>query len=114
MAQAFPRSRFFGFDSHPASVDAARRAAERAGVADRVTFTVADATELPGSGYDLVAYFDCFHDLGDPVAAAKRARAALQPDGTALLVEPMAAEAVEGNLNPVGRIFSAAKLRKLS
>ncbi|MPZ49440.1 MAG: methyltransferase domain-containing protein [Dehalococcoidia bacterium] len=71
MAKAYPKSRFFGFDNHPGSIEAARRAAQEAGVADRVTFEVATAQDFPGSEYDLVAFFDCLHDMGDPTGAAR-------------------------------------------
>jgi len=108
MAQAFPRSTFTGIDYHEASVGAATTAAAEAGVADRVSFEVADAASLPGGDYDLVCYFDCLHDIGDPVGAARRAHEALRPDGTALLLEPNAADRVEDNLNPVGRLFYGA------
>lgn len=108
MANAYPRSRFAGFDTHAPSVERARMAAEEAGVADRVTFEVASSTEFPGSGYDLVTFFDCFHDMGDPVAAARRARESLAPGGAAMIVEPMAGERVEENLNPIGRAYSGA------
>jgi SAM-dependent methyltransferase len=105
MAQAFPASRFVGIDYHADSIAAARREAEAAGVADRVTFEVAGATELAGEGYDLVAFFDSFHDLGDPLGAAQRAAAALKPDGTLMLIEPIAGDRLEDNLNPVGRFY---------
>jgi SAM-dependent methyltransferase len=105
MAEAFPASRFVGFDYHPASVATARRRAEQAGVADRVTFEVAGAADFGGSGYDLVAFFDAFHDLGDPLSAARRAASALAPDGRCMLVEPFAGDRVEDNLNPVGRMY---------
>src|SRR3546814_1502130 len=81
MAKAFPNSRFFGFDYHPASIERAQRAAEEAGVADRVAFEVAPAKEFPGADYDLVAFFDCLHDMGDPVGAAKHVRETLAEDG---------------------------------
>ncbi|MGI8552947.1 MAG: class I SAM-dependent methyltransferase [Dehalococcoidia bacterium] len=110
MAQAFPRSRFFGFDNHAPSIEQARRLVATAGVANRVTFDVAGATDFPGSGYDLVAFFDCLHDMGDPIGAASHACRALSQDGTALIVEPMAGERIEENLNPVGRVFSAASV----
>jgi SAM-dependent methyltransferase len=110
LAQAFPRSRFFGFDNHPPSIDRAREAAAEAGVAKRAVFEIASATDYPGGEYDLIAYFDCFRDLGDPVGAAPHAREGLAPDGVILLVEPMAGDRVEDNLNPVGRIFSAASV----
>jgi SAM-dependent methyltransferase len=108
MAQAYPNSRFWGFDAHPGSVAAARRNAEEAGVADRVTFEVAKAKDFPAQGYDLVCFFDCLHDLGDPVGAANHAFGALKPDGTVMLVEPFAADRLEDNLNPVGRLYYAA------
>jgi SAM-dependent methyltransferase len=105
---AYPNSRVAGFDYHAGSVEAARKAAAEAGVSDRVTFERAAATDVPGSGYDLVTFFDCLHDMGDPVAAARRAREVLAPDGTLMVVEPRAGGSVEENLNPVGRIFYAA------
>ncbi len=110
LAQAYPRSRFVGFDNHDASIEAAQRAAAEAGVADRATFEVVSATEYPAplSGYDLIAFFDCLHDLGDPVGAAKHAYQALATDGTVLIVEPMAGERVEENLTPLGRALSGA------
>jgi SAM-dependent methyltransferase len=110
LAQAYPRSRFFGFDNHAPSIVRARQAAAEAGVDERVVFAVAEAGDYPGGDFDLIAFFDCFHDLGDPVGAARHAHAALAPDGALLVVEPMAGECVEDNLNPVGRIFSAASV----
>jgi SAM-dependent methyltransferase len=108
MAQAFPNSRFAGFDYHGPSVEKARAAAREAGVEERCRFEVAHAKNYPGDGYDLVAFFDCLHDMGDPVGAAKHVRQSLGADGTWLIVEPFANDTVEGNLNPVGRIFYAA------
>ncbi len=108
MAKAFPNSRVVGFDYHPESIDVARLRADEAGVADRVTFEVATAKGFAGSGYDLVCFMDCFHDLGDPEGAAKHARGALADDGTVLLVEPFAGDRVEENVGPVGRLFYAA------
>jgi SAM-dependent methyltransferase len=105
LAKAFPRSTFVGFDYHQPSIEAARERARRAGVADRVRFEVAAAKSFPGDAYDLVAFFDCLHDMGDPVGAARHVREALAPDGTWLLVEPFAGDRVEENLTPVGRIF---------
>ena len=105
MAQAYPASTFAGFDYHPASIDRARKAAAEAGVADRVTFEVASAKDYPGSGYDLVAFFDCLHDMGDPAGASAHVLSSLAPDGTWLLVEPFANDRLEDNLNPVGRAF---------
>jgi 2-polyprenyl-3-methyl-5-hydroxy-6-metoxy-1,4-benzoquinol methylase len=108
MAQAFPRSIITGFDYHPASIEAARRAADKAGVGDRVSFEVASAKAYPGSGYDLVTFFDCLHDMGDPVGAARHVRGTLAPDGTWMLVEPFANDRLEDNLNPVGRLYYGA------
>jgi hypothetical protein len=108
MAVAFPNSTFVGFDYHPASIDAARKAAADAGVADRCAFEVASATDYPGTDYDLVCHFDCLHDLGDPVGAATHTRSSLKADGTWLLVEPFANDDVADNLTPVGRVFYSA------
>lgn len=105
MAQAFPRSTFTGSDYHPESVETARSRAAEAGVADRVRFEVASADAFTGDGYDLVTMFDCLHDMGDPVSAAQHVRRALAADGTWMVVEPMAGDRVEDNLNPVGRAF---------
>ena len=110
MARAFPNSRFLGFDTHGPSIEAARAAARREGVADCTLFEVAGAEDFPGSGYDLVAFFDCLHDMGDPIAALRHTRETLAADGTVLLVEPMAGESVAENINPVGRIFAAASV----
>jgi SAM-dependent methyltransferase len=108
LAKAYPRSRFVGYDTHPGSIVAARESAERAGVADRTRFEVADAASFPGTGFDLVAHFDSLHDMADPVGAARRVRKALAPSGTWMLVEPFAGDRLEENLNPVGRLFYAA------
>jgi 2-polyprenyl-3-methyl-5-hydroxy-6-metoxy-1,4-benzoquinol methylase len=108
MAQAYPKSRFWGFDNHEKSIATARERANDAGVSDRVTFEVANASELPDRRYDLVAFFDCLHDMGDPVGACKRAFEILAPNGSALIVEPMAGNKVEENFNPIGRTFAAA------
>ncbi|HEY3240448.1 MAG TPA: class I SAM-dependent methyltransferase [Acidimicrobiia bacterium] len=105
MAQAYPKSTFVGFDYHDASVDTARKRAAESGVGDRVTFEVASAKDYPGTGYDLIAFFDCLHDMGDPEGAVRHARSAIADDGTVLLVEPFAGDRVEDNLNPVGRAF---------
>ena len=105
MAQAFPASHFVGIDYHAGSIETARERAEQAGVADRVTFEVAGAADYAGEGYDLVAFFDSFHDLGDPLAAARHAAARLAPGGTCMLVEPFAGDRVEDNLNPIGRLY---------
>lgn len=108
MAQAYPRSSFHGFDSHAPSIEQARRRAADAGVAARVQFSQARAREIPGDDYDLVCFFDCLHDMGDPVGAARRAHEVLKPGGTVLLVEPFANDELDQNLNPVGRMFYAA------
>ena len=108
MAQAFPKSRFYGFDTHASSIEEARRNAADAGVAGRVTFEVARAVDYPGTGYGLICFFDCLHDMGDPVAAARHAAKALAQDGTAMLVEPFANDRVEDNLSPVARLYYAA------
>jgi SAM-dependent methyltransferase len=105
MAQAYPNSTFVGSDYHEGSIQTARQRAEEAGVADRVRFETADASTHPGSGYDLVTMFDCLHDMGDPVGAARQVRETLAPDGTWMIVEPMAGDRVEDNLNPVGRAY---------
>ena len=107
LAQEFPASRFVGTDYHPASIDAARRAAAEAGVTN-ATFEVVGATSFPGDGYDLICYFDCLHDMGDPVGALRHARSALADGGTVLLVEPRAGDRLADNLNAVGRLFYAA------
>ena len=105
MAQAFPNSTFVGSDYHAGSIGTARRRAEDAGVADRVSFEVASATAYRGTDYDLVTMFDCLHDMGDPVGAARHVRGTLKPDGTWMIVEPQAGARVEENLNPVGRAY---------
>ena len=107
LAQAYPRSKFTGFDYHPESIDLARDKAKEAGLDDRARFEVAPAAAFPGTGYDLIAMFDCLHDMGDPVGAARHVRQALAPDGTWLIVEPIAGDRVEQNLNPVGRAYYA-------
>ncbi|SFR04537.1 Methyltransferase domain-containing protein [Lentzea waywayandensis] len=105
MAQSFPNSTFTGSDYHPESIQIARERAAAAGVADRVTFEVASAKDFSGTGYDLVTMFDCLHDMGDPVGAARHVRDAVAADGTWMIVEPMAGDHVEDNLNPVGRTY---------
>ncbi|MBX5164237.1 MULTISPECIES: class I SAM-dependent methyltransferase [unclassified Rhizobium] len=108
MAQAYPASRFTGFDYHGPSIEKARAAAEDAGVADRVTFEQARAAEFPGRGYDMVAMFDCLHDMGDPVGAGQHVKETLGPNGTWLIVEPFAHDHLKDNLNPVGRVYYGA------
>jgi SAM-dependent methyltransferase len=105
LAQAFEHSSFVGYDIHGPSIEAARKAAAEAGVERRARFEVASAQDFPGTGYDLVTLFDCLHDMGDPVGAARRIRDALADDGTLLLVEPAAGEGLADNLNPVGRLY---------
>ena len=105
MAKAFPKSRFFGFDYHDKSIEGARESAERAGIADRVTFEVSKAKGFPGKDYDFVAVFDCLHDMGDPVGAAAHVRRSLAKDGTWMIVEPFANDELKDNLNPVGRVY---------
>lgn len=101
MAQAFPHSRFLGYDYHAASIEAARAAS----TASNVDFSVASAAETPDEDFDLVTSFDCLHDMGGPVGAARRIRQILDDDGTWLLVEPFAGDTLQDNLNPVGRRF---------
>ena len=108
MAQAYPRSEFFGFDYHAPSVQWALDAANRDGVADRAHFEVSTAKNFPGADYDFVAMFDCLHDMGDPVGAALHVLQALKPDGSWMIVEPFANDRLEDNLNPVGRVFYSA------
>jgi len=105
LAKAYPKSKFFGFDYHDKSIEAAREVAKKEGVADRVTFELAKAKEFPGKGYDFVAVFDCLHDMGDPVGAAKHVRQSLNSDGTWMIVEPFANDELKDNLNPVGRVM---------
>ena len=108
MAAAFPNSRFFGFDYHEGSIEAARKAAKEAGLGDRATFDVHSAKTYPAQNYDLVCFFDCLHDMGDPVGAVKYVRETMAADGTCMLVEPFANDRLEDNLNPVGRVYYAA------
>ena len=108
MAQAYPKSRFVGFDYHDKSIEQARERAVAAGVSDRVTFATARAQDFPGKEYDLVAFFDCLHDMGDPVSAAAHVRTTLGPGGAWMIVEPFAHDTVHQNLNPVGRMFYCA------
>ena len=108
MAQAYPRSQFVGFDYHAPSVDWARKAAQAAGVGERVRFEAASAKDFPGRDFDLVAMFDCLHDMGDPAGASAHVRKALARDGTWMIVEPYANDRLEDNLDPVGRVFYSA------
>ncbi len=108
MAEAYPQSTFVGFDYHDGSVTAARTAAQKAGVAERVHFEPAAAKDYPGEDYDFVAMFDCLHDMGDPVGAARHVRQSIKADGHWMIVEPFANDALADNLNPVGRIYYSA------
>ena len=109
MARAFPKSRFYGFDYHSGSIEYARHVAGHDGLQDQITFEVASAKSYPANGgYDLVAFFDCLHDMGDPAGAAKHVRSSLKPDGVWMIVEPFANDRPEQNHNPVGRIYYSA------
>jgi 2-polyprenyl-3-methyl-5-hydroxy-6-metoxy-1,4-benzoquinol methylase len=105
MAKAFPNSQFVGYDYHAESIEGARNDAVTEGVTKNLDFEVASAKEFPGTGFDLVTFFDCLHDMGDPVGAARHVRQALKPDGTWMVVEPFANETTEQNLTAVGRVF---------
>ncbi|WP_028891564.1 class I SAM-dependent methyltransferase [Tenacibaculum sp. 47A_GOM-205m] len=106
MAKAFPNSTFIGFDFHEESINQARKRAEDANV-NNITFQVATAKDFPGKDYDLICFFDCLHDMGDPVGACKHVKEVLKPDGTCMIVEPFANDSLEENLNPIGRAFYA-------
>jgi SAM-dependent methyltransferase len=108
MAQAYPKSTFVGYDYHPRSIELAREAAAKAGVTARVKFEVAKAKDFPGKGFQLVAFFDCLHDMGDPEGAARHVLQSLAPDGAWMIVEPFAGDKLEDNLNPIGRVYYAA------
>jgi 2-polyprenyl-3-methyl-5-hydroxy-6-metoxy-1,4-benzoquinol methylase len=108
MAKAFPNSTFIGYDFHPGSVEQARVHAEQHGVTANTRFEVALASEFPGKNLDLVTFFDCLHDMGDPVGAARHVLQALKPDGNWMIVEPAAGDQLEDNLNPVSRLYYAA------
>jgi ubiquinone/menaquinone biosynthesis C-methylase UbiE len=105
LAEQYPNTRLMGCDYHEGSIELARKRASDAGVAHRIAFETASAQNFPGSGYDLVATFDCLHDMGDPSGAAEHIRNALAPDGTWLIVEPFAGDTVSDNMNPVGRVY---------
>ncbi|HEX5422495.1 MAG TPA: class I SAM-dependent methyltransferase, partial [Candidatus Acidoferrales bacterium] len=109
MARAFPKSHLYGFDYHPGSIEYARQLASRDGLTDQLTFDVANAKNYPANGgYDLVTFFDCLHDMGDPAGAAAHVLSTLKPDGTWMIVEPFANDKTEANHNPIGRIFYSA------
>ena len=105
LAEQYPNSQFVGADYHDGSIELARKRAADAGVAERISFDVASAQNFAGTGYDLVTTFDCLHDMGDPLGAATHIRQSLDADGTWLIVEPAAGDAVTDNLNPVGRVY---------
>jgi SAM-dependent methyltransferase len=116
MAKAYPKSKFIGFGNHPASIERASELAKQEGLSgDQISFEVSSATDYPlystanaNKQYDLIAFFDCLHDLGDPVGAASHALKSLKRDGTVMIVEPFANDRVEDNFNPLGRVFYAA------
>ncbi len=110
MAQAYPMSRFVGYDYHEPSIAAARKAAREAGVEDRVRFEIVSGDATPNLAFDLICCFDCVHDMGDPVGVLSRSRQALKPNGTLMIVEPFAGDTLEANLTPVGRIYYAASV----
>lgn len=108
MAEAFPESQFIGYDFHPDSIAEASKHAKEHGVDDRCTFEVGGSTDFPDTDFDLITFFDCLHDMGDPVGASKHVKQALKSDGTWMVVEPNAGDKLEDNLNPVGRLFYSA------
>jgi len=110
MANAFPLSHFSGFDNHVRSIEAAIDSARKGGPVKNVSFEACEASAFPGNDYDLVTFFDCLHDMGDPVSACRRAAQALAKDGVVMIVEPMAGKTVEDNFNPVGRLLSGASV----
>ena len=107
MAQAFPNSKFIGYDFHPGSIEQAKAHAREHDVSN-VEFHVGTTKQYPGNEFDLVAFFDCLHDMGDPAGAAAHVKQSLKPDGTWMIVEPMAGDRMEDNMNPIGRIYYAA------
>jgi ubiquinone/menaquinone biosynthesis C-methylase UbiE len=109
MSRAYPKSRFTGFDYHPDSISKARERATEANLDDdQISFEVSPAKNFPGENYDLITFFDCLHDMGDPVGAAMHVKQALKPDGTWMIVEPFAGDKIEDNMNPIGRVFYSA------
>jgi len=108
MAQAYPNSDFVGFDYHAGSIRAAQEIAVREGLSARTRFEVARAQDFPGQDLDLVTFFDCLHDMADPVGAVRHARQSLNDEGTLMVVEPMAGNSLDENINPVGRVFYSA------
>jgi SAM-dependent methyltransferase len=108
LAQAYPDAEFVGFDYHEPSIRRARELAAEAHMDDRVRFEVASAQQFPGNDYELVAFFDCLHDMGDPTGAAAHVFQSLKESGTWMIVEPFANDRLEDNLNAVGRVFYSA------
>jgi 2-polyprenyl-3-methyl-5-hydroxy-6-metoxy-1,4-benzoquinol methylase len=108
MAKSYPKSTFFAFDYHDKSIETARQRAKDAGVGDRIEFKTAKAKEYPGKNYDFVTFFDCLHDMGDPVGAAAHVRSTIKKDGTWMIVEPAAGDKLEDNMHPIGRAFYGA------
>jgi len=108
MAKNYPKSEFVGFDYHDKSIETAKQRAKDAGVSDRIKFEMAMAKNYPGKDYDLVTFFDCLHDMGDPAGASAHVYSTLKKDGTWMIVEPMAGDKIEDNLNPIGRAFYGA------
>jgi 2-polyprenyl-3-methyl-5-hydroxy-6-metoxy-1,4-benzoquinol methylase len=108
MAKSYPKSEFTGFDYHDKSIETAKQRAKEAGVGDRIKFEVAMAKNYPGKDYDFVTFFDCLHDMGDPAGASAHVFSTLKKAGTWMIVEPMAGDKIEDNLNPIGRAFYGA------
>lgn len=108
LAKAYPEAQITGFDYHAPSVETARKTAQKEGIGDKLRFETAKSTDFPGKDYDLVCFFDCLHDMGDPVGAAKQVKKALKPDGTWMIIEPFAGDKPEENHNPIGRVFYGA------
>jgi 2-polyprenyl-3-methyl-5-hydroxy-6-metoxy-1,4-benzoquinol methylase len=108
MAKSYPKSEFVGFDYHEGSIETAKQRAKDAGAGPRIRFEVSSAKSYPGTGYDLVTFFDCLHDMGDPAGASAHVRSTLKSDGTWMIVEPFAGDKLEENLNPIGRAFYGA------
>jgi 2-polyprenyl-3-methyl-5-hydroxy-6-metoxy-1,4-benzoquinol methylase len=108
MAKAYPNSKFYGFDNHSPSIEKAKEQAKKEGVTRNVEFSSVSANKPIGNDYDLITFFDCLHDMGDPIGAMKFAKQSLKPDGTCMIIEPMANDKIEENLNLVGRIYYAA------
>jgi len=108
MANAFPNSEFVGYDFHPGSIADAHRHAREHRTSENVSFEIGTAKDYAGTDFDLVTFFDCLHDMGDPAGAAAHVRQSLKSDGSWMIVEPMAGDRLEDNLNPVGRIYYAA------